>query len=167
MDRVMIPSFDEMAKAFEPLIKKVIKQLYCENDFDEMFQIGLIGLYEATISFDPKRGAFPSYAAIKIRGRMLSEIRAKKRHYSRHVYADKIKEQLFESHQDNYFPSDILQRLNSILTPREFLWVKLQYIEDQDTNAIAKKYHVSPHTVRSWKKSAIKKMKKAGIAFFQ
>ncbi|MFD2616125.1 sigma-70 family RNA polymerase sigma factor [Terrilactibacillus laevilacticus] len=168
MDRkMMIPSFEEMANAYEPLIKKIIKQLYCQNDFDEMFQSGLIGLYEATISFDPKKGAFPSYAELKIRCRIISDIRAKKRHYSRHVYTDEIKEQLLETHQDNYFPCDILQRLDTILTPRELLWFKLQFIEDQETNTIAKKHHVSPHTVRSWKKSAMKKMKKAGIEIFQ
>ncbi|WP_141604483.1 sigma-70 family RNA polymerase sigma factor [Terrilactibacillus laevilacticus] len=167
MDRITIPSFEEIAKAYEPLIKKLIKQLYCEKDFDEMIQSGLVGLYEATISFDQKRGVFPSYTELKIHGRILSDIRAKKRHYSRHVYTDEIKEQLFESYQDNYFPCDILQRLNTILTPRELLWFKLQFIEDQETNTIAKKHHVSPHTVRSWKKSAMKKMKKAGIEIFQ
>ncbi|WP_141604508.1 LuxR C-terminal-related transcriptional regulator [Terrilactibacillus laevilacticus] len=39
-------------------------------------------------------------------------------------------------------------------------------MEDQDTNTIAKKYHISPHTVRSWKKSAMKKMKRVGKESF-
>lgn len=45
-------------------------------DVDELIQVGMMGLLEATESFDPDKGiAFDNYAHARVRGAMLDEVR--------------------------------------------------------------------------------------------
>jgi RNA polymerase sigma factor FliA len=58
------------------LARRLHRTLADEADLDELVSAGLIGLLHAAESFEPARGlAFSTYAAARIRGAMLDELR--------------------------------------------------------------------------------------------
>ncbi len=62
-----------------PLVERVVKRISVKSldyDYDDLFNIGVIGLMDAIKKFDTtKKVPFESYAAIRIRGTVLDEIR--------------------------------------------------------------------------------------------
>jgi RNA polymerase sigma factor FliA len=65
--------------------RKLAKALANDADIDELVSAGSIGLLNAAASFDPSRGlAFSTFAAPRIRGAMLDELR-RQDHVSRSV----------------------------------------------------------------------------------
>jgi len=71
---------DRLAEEYLPLVRHVVARiamnLPAHVDSDELFQVGSIGLVNASRSFDEKRGvAFKTYAFALIRGAILDELR--------------------------------------------------------------------------------------------
>jgi RNA polymerase sigma factor FliA len=65
--------------AYVPLVKKIVRQLVSQAggalDRDDMQQIGLVGLLEALRRYWPPDEKFGSYAALRVRGAILDELR--------------------------------------------------------------------------------------------
>ena len=65
--------------AYAPLVKRIVRQLNSQIagaiDRDDMEQIGLMGLLEALRRYGEPDGAFGGYAALRIRGAILDELR--------------------------------------------------------------------------------------------
>ena len=65
--------------AYAPLVKRIVRQLNSQVagaiDRDDMEQIGLMGLLEALRRYGEPDGAFGSYAALRVRGAILDELR--------------------------------------------------------------------------------------------
>lgn len=66
--------------AHRPMVKRVAIHLKARIppliDLDELIQVGMIGLLEATESFDPSKGIdFDNFAHARVRGAMLDEVR--------------------------------------------------------------------------------------------
>ncbi|KAF0813045.1 RNA polymerase sigma factor FliA [Andreprevotia sp. IGB-42] len=64
-----------------PLVKKIayhmVARLPASVEVDDLIQVGLMGLMEATRNFDPNAGVqFETFAAQRIRGAMLDELRS-------------------------------------------------------------------------------------------
>jgi len=51
-------SFDQIASSFHPLIVSMIKKFHIYKDYDEYYQIALIGLWRAYQKFDESKGSF-------------------------------------------------------------------------------------------------------------
>jgi RNA polymerase sigma factor for flagellar operon FliA len=71
---------DRLAEEYLPLVRHVVARiamnLPAHVDSDELFQVGSVGLVNASRSFDEKRGvAFKTYAFALIRGAILDELR--------------------------------------------------------------------------------------------
>lgn len=71
---------DERLTACAPLVRRiayyVMARLPPSVQVDDLIQAGMIGLLEASRSYDPSQGAtFETYAGIRIRGAMIDEIR--------------------------------------------------------------------------------------------
>lgn len=71
---------DRLAEEYLPLVRHVVSRiamnLPAHVDSDELFQVGSVGLVNASRSFDEKRGvAFKTYAFALIRGAILDELR--------------------------------------------------------------------------------------------
>ena len=62
-----------------PLVKKVVSRIECKDpsmDGDDLFSIGVMGLMEAMDRFDPSKNIpFEAYAAIRIKGAVMDELR--------------------------------------------------------------------------------------------
>jgi len=73
-------SRDRLAEDYLPLVRHVVSRvashLPSHVDHEELFQVGSVGLVNASRSFDPGRGvAFKTYAFALIRGAILDELR--------------------------------------------------------------------------------------------
>ncbi|MHC4547571.1 MAG: sigma-70 family RNA polymerase sigma factor [Planctomycetota bacterium] len=71
---------DQLAEEYLPLVRHVVSRiasnLPAHVDTDELFQVGSVGLVNASRSFDKARGvAFKTYAFALIRGAILDELR--------------------------------------------------------------------------------------------
>ena len=73
-------SIDDYVKKHAPLVKRIayhlMAKLPASVQVDDLIQAGLIGLMEAAKNYDDTQGAqFETYAAQRIRGAMLDELR--------------------------------------------------------------------------------------------
>ncbi len=73
-------SMDNVVTEYLPLVKKIglhlVARLPREIELDDLLQVGMIGLIQASDSYDATRGAsFSTYAGIRIKGAMLDEVR--------------------------------------------------------------------------------------------
>ena len=71
---------NQLLEAHAPLVKKLAHQMKAKLppsvEVDDLIQAGMIGLIEASRSYDADQGAsFETYASIRIRGSMIDEIR--------------------------------------------------------------------------------------------
>ena len=73
-------SMDDVVNDYLPLVKKIgmllVARLPGHIELDDLLQVGLLGLLQAKESYDSSHGAsFGTYAAIRIKGAMLDEVR--------------------------------------------------------------------------------------------
>ena len=150
-----LPEFESVIVLYEPLIKKFLAKYGLLSEFDEYRQIAWIALWQAYSNFNPEKGPFPAYASAVIRGRLLTEMKRRKQYKVRFELKDQINDKC------TYQPSNAFEMdwHFSFLSPREKLWLQAAIIEGFGTKDIAKRYGVTQDTVRSWKKSAVKKLK--------
>jgi DNA-directed RNA polymerase specialized sigma subunit len=95
-------------KALVGKIASNVYRRYCpagqagQIEFDELFNLGIIGLLEAKNRFDPDRGIpFPVYASSRIRGAMLDQIRYQPIIRTSQELAQKIK--LLKKARESFF----------------------------------------------------------------
>ena len=75
-----LASVDELVRDYLPLVKKIglhlVARMPPEIELDDMMQVGMIGLIQASSTYDASQGAsFATYAGIRIKGAMLDEVR--------------------------------------------------------------------------------------------
>jgi len=71
---------EALVREYLPLVKKIglhmVARLPPSIELDDLMQVGVIGLMQASTTYDPGRGAsFATYAGIRIKGAMLDEVR--------------------------------------------------------------------------------------------
>lgn len=73
---------DDLIRAYIPFIKKETSRFLSRicTDQDDEFSISLMSFHEAIQSYDKKKGAFLSYAALAIRSRLIDYQRKEVRH---------------------------------------------------------------------------------------
>jgi RNA polymerase sigma factor (sigma-70 family) len=149
--------FEVLCVSFTPLIKKTIRFLGLQQDYQEAFQRGLIALWEAWRDFDPQKGYFPPYAKSKITGRL--------RTLATKSYQERERYEPLTGNEDRIQEQDKVSEKYSIdledfkFSQKERLWVTEFIQEGFNTEEIAARHHVSANTVRSWKKGVKRKLK--------
>ena len=68
-------TFKEAVVLYEGMIVNQIKKLGIRQDYEEYYQCGLIGLWHAYERFDAKKGYFPAYALVTVRGYILERLK--------------------------------------------------------------------------------------------
>lgn len=73
-------SADALVERYAPLVKRIAYHLMARLppsvQVDDLIQAGMLGLLDSAKHYDPRQGAsFETYAAIRIRGAMLDELR--------------------------------------------------------------------------------------------
>ncbi|MDQ0218116.1 sigma-70 family RNA polymerase sigma factor [Peribacillus cavernae] len=159
--------FSKLADQYTPMIHHIIKSLSIYKNKEEFFQVGLIGLWEAQSKFDPTKGKFLSYAYGNVKGRILNELKKE------HLLETRNTPLEFESNdfgeeipiRDEPLQPERLQSYCEGLTKNQSKWVMLTFQEDKSLTEIAEQLGVSVAAVKSWRQSALKKLRKNWAAY--
>lgn len=144
----------------------MIKNLRIYKNDDDMYQIGLIALWEAWQKYQPDKGSFAALAKQTVRGRLLHELRRQRTYDDRHIFERQTDTEasIFTRQADPFadipLEADIIHTYIASLSERQQLWVREAIITGKTSKDIASEQHVSTHTVRSWKKAALKNLRK-------
>ena len=79
-DREQRRSMDDLVRDYLPLVKKIAlhwsARLPPVIELDDLMQVGLMGLIQASENYDSSQGAsFATYASIRVKGAILDEVR--------------------------------------------------------------------------------------------
>ncbi|SFO90091.1 DNA-directed RNA polymerase [Salibacterium halotolerans] len=163
MNQALGISFEEVAEDFTPLVTGMIKRLRIYKNQEEFMQVGFIALWKAYERFDETKNVpFSSYAYITVKGEMQEQLRKDSVHEERYTPSD------FEHTPEPPAPdtASLFLELDSLrpyldrLTLREQDWVLEYSIHGRGIKEIAARFCVSPHTVKDWRRSALKKLRK-------
>lgn len=154
-------SFDEIKEKYEPMIKKQLTALNIYQNYEEFYHIGVIGLWDAYRRFDPKKGSFGSFAMKTVRGNMMMHLTKESRYKEhQHLVNDIL---LFEKVgiiEDQALELELFAPYIENLTPRERLWVLETFLHDKKPMDIASEQNVSINSVKTWRSSALRKLRK-------
>jgi DNA-directed RNA polymerase len=155
--------FEQVASMFDPLIKSQIRLYRLGTNFDQYYQAGLLGLWKAHETYDPEKGQFASYAFLLVRGRILQELRGEARRQEREVMHDPHESVTFQtlSHLDSipFLEDETLNLYLLHLTENQQRWVINKVFLMRSEAEIADMFNVSVYAVKSWRKSAIKRLR--------
>lgn len=155
----VVENFDELVKQYEPMIYKVIQTLHIYKNKDEFYQTGLIALWEARNRYNPDLGPFSAIAYSYIRGRMMVAMRKSNRH---HGHETTIEEETWNTIADplgaEMFIQEDLGNLAKELSDTQRKWLMYTVLHNLSITEIAKIEHVSPSTVKLWRKGAREKL---------
>jgi RNA polymerase sigma factor (sigma-70 family) len=155
-----LESFEQLAQTYEPMIHKIIHSLHIYKNKEEFFQIGLIGLWEASRRFDPDKGNFTNYAYTYIKGLLLMEMKKDNKHEERNAYP---KEEFWLSVEDSHsvcpLEEETLLTYCPALTANQRKWVMYTALDNLSISEIAKKEKVSVSAVKNWRAGAREKIK--------
>ncbi|SFJ68934.1 MULTISPECIES: sigma-70 family RNA polymerase sigma factor [unclassified Bacillus (in: firmicutes)] len=76
-------TFTETVALYEKMIKNQMKKLCIYRDYEEYYQCGLIALWRAYDKYDEKKGSFPAYALVTVRGYLLAQLKKERRFQDR------------------------------------------------------------------------------------
>lgn len=73
-------AFARLYRTYEGLLYAVAREFFAPGlTLDDLLQAGRIGLYKATVSFDPARGTFEALAPMAIRRQVITEVKTAQR----------------------------------------------------------------------------------------
>jgi RNA polymerase sigma factor (sigma-70 family) len=155
-----LESFEKLATKYEPMIYKIIHSLRIYKDWEEYYQIGLIGLWEASTRFDPTKGNFMNYAYSIVKGKMLTEMTKSRLHEERNIYAkEEFWEYIEDSNSEMTLEENLLLSYCETLSKKQLKWLLYTLIYNLTVREIAEKEGVSISAVKAWRTEAREKMK--------
>ncbi|MEH7385989.1 sigma-70 family RNA polymerase sigma factor [Bacillus sp. JJ1521] len=157
--RTICVEFEKLAEQYKPLIFQVIKRLQLYGDRETFYQIGLIGLWEASTRFDSEKGVeFSTFAFSTIRGKLLDQLKKEAR-YKEHCQPSG--EEIFMKLADDSegFSADLIEEYGKGLTVNQVKWVQGRIIEDKSYKEIAVEHGVTVESVKSWGRQTVKKLR--------
>ncbi|PLT35809.1 sigma-70 family RNA polymerase sigma factor [Bacillus sp. V5-8f] len=154
--------FSKLAEQYTPMIHSIIRTLGIYKNKEEFFQIGLIGLWEAEAKFNPEMGKFFTYAYSTVKGKILNELRKEHGFETRHTPLDLETGDVINRMitLDEPLQLENLQTYCDGLTKHQADWLLLTFQEGKSLPEIASKLGVSVAAVKSWRQSALKKLRK-------
>jgi RNA polymerase sigma factor (sigma-70 family) len=155
-----LESFEKLATKYEPMIYKIIHSLRIYKDWEEYYQIGLIGLWEASTRFNPTKGNFMNYAYSIVKGKMLTEMTKSRLHDERYIYAkEKFWEYIGDSNSEMTLEENLLLSYCETLSKKQLKWLLYTVRYNLTVKDIAEKEGVSISAVKAWRTGAREKMK--------
>lgn len=154
-------SFEELVEVHRPLILHILKTLHIYKDHDNYYQVGLVGLWEAQSRYNSEKGAFSTFAFSIIRGRVLSSLTKENQFYTRFLPTEHD-EQLDSSEESSELnlEEDILTTYCLDLTENQRKWIIGKIIQDKKIKDIALEHSVTEDAVKTWRREALKKLRK-------
>jgi len=153
--------FEEICEQYMPMVYGLIRKWNLGSDKEDYIQTGRIALYEAWSRYDGERGAFAAYAKSYVYGRIKQSLERKDRWQTRNVVTEPLEMNEFNpmttNAEDMLILYDWLARTN--LSPREKRWVLQGLFNGHKPQEIAAMYNVAVSTVKTWRKTALKKLR--------
>ncbi|CAH0202844.1 RNA polymerase sigma factor FliA [Peribacillus sp. Bi96] len=157
--------FSALATEFTPMIHHIIRSLSIYKNKDEYYQIGLIALWESNENFNKEYGQFHNYAYTVIKGRILNELKRHHKYETRNTPIDSATLEIKDpfSKLEEAFAIDNFLHYTEGLTLNQQRWLLQTYLENKTVTEIAEIYQVTAAAVKSWRNSALRKLKKQVI----
>jgi RNA polymerase sigma factor (sigma-70 family) len=153
--------FNDLAKQYEPMINKILRSLQIFRNKEEFIQLGLIGLWEASIRYNPEKGNFTNYAYTYIKGLFMTEMTKSNKHEDRSVYpADEFWFAIEDPNPTLPFEKEFLATYCNGLTENQTKWFLYTCQGGLSVKDIAKREKVSISAVKAWRKGAKTKLRK-------
>lgn len=152
-------SFEELVEKHQSMIYFHIKHLNIRQHHEEYYQIGLIALWHASKTYDSSKGSFSTYLYHCIKGRMLNEMNKQNRRHEKEELRDQHDDFGTEDPIKEIMSEQMVQSYGDILTPMQKKWLIGYCIDKKTPTEIAESENVSPASVKSWRREAIKKIK--------
>ncbi|MFA8438474.1 sigma-70 family RNA polymerase sigma factor [Pueribacillus sp. YX66] len=154
-------SFYDVFQQYEKMIKNQIKSLNIYKNYDEFYQIGLIALWKAWQNYDDRKGKFSAYAYVSVRGSMLDQLRKDSQYDERFtVDSNKLMNQDYESYSETLLDKEMFESYLTALTEKQKTWAIEAILNEKTFAEIASEYGTTVEAVKSWRKGALKKLRK-------
>ncbi|MCA0989807.1 sigma-70 family RNA polymerase sigma factor [Pseudalkalibacillus hwajinpoensis] len=150
-------SFEKIVEDYSPLVKSQIYKLNLPMHNPIYEQAAMIALWECVQNYQDSKGSFSAYAYLKVRGKLLDERRKELRASNLASNAN------WSDYEETFFTPQRSVTLNidlSSLTTKQRKWVEQVIIEGKSIKSVATTEGVSVEAVKSWRKSAITKLRK-------
>lgn len=147
-------TFTETVALYEGMIVNQIKKLGIRQDYEEYYQCGLIGLWNAYERFDAEKGCFPAYAHVTVRGYMLERLKKESTVQERYVCVGE--------YEDSFHFEDIEMRvkdLMSVLDKKEKYIILERFFVGKTMGEIALEAEMTYYQVRWVYRQALEKMR--------
>ncbi|OZM56395.1 hypothetical protein CIB95_11515 [Lottiidibacillus patelloidae] len=155
--QVQEQSFEEVLEQFMPLIKGQLKALNIYKDHDNFYQIAMIALWDAYRNFDDEKGRFSTYAFRYVRGRLLTALQESRNYDERNQLQDTFVE---DSVEEEFCVDETIEGYLRHLTDNQQKWLRYYVYGQLTPSEIAAKENVSVEAVKSWRRQAIKKLRR-------
>jgi RNA polymerase sigma factor (sigma-70 family) len=155
-------SFEQVSQQYTPMIYSIIRKLHIYKNKDEFFQVGLIALWEAYDRFNPEKGQFTSFAYTYINGRILTELKKKRKDEKTTIYAN---DDYLAAIEDGGITDPLEEEIllsyctGANLTENQTKYILYTFLKGLKVNEIAAIEHVSPSTVKAWRSGAKTKLR--------
>lgn len=151
---------DILVKEYDGLVKSLVnKHIRKSEDFDDLYQEGMLGLLEANRRFDPEKGAaFATYAYFWV-AKWILRAKMGDREYNHESIDANGYDAIADQHvQDNEEPQQSL-RLPEDLPELEREILMLSYSERMSIKEIADRLGISPERVRQLRGKALRRVR--------
>lgn len=150
-------TFEETIVLYENMIKGHLKKLCIYKNHEEYYQCGIIGLWRAYDNYDEKKGSFPSYAYITVRGYLIEQLKKEKRFETRHAVMEQEKMQYVSG---EYVNETTFFEYASMLDERERFVITSYFHDRKKIGEIAEELGVTYHQARWVYRQALEKMRR-------
>lgn len=152
--------FDDVFQFYGSLIDYEIRKLHIYKNKDEFYQVGLIGLWKAYQRFDPQKGKFITFASKTIRGYLLAQLTKMNAYEEKHVWKEPDNDSSYIYQPIPLLEREAIDEYCFNLSENEKKWVYYSMLEQLKPKEIALLEDVSVETVKSWRKRALKKLRR-------
>lgn len=154
--------FSHVMQEYELMIYKIIKLFHVrEEDVEELYQEGLVGLWYAWKGYEDSKASFSTYAYCTIRGMLLNLIKKDRRFHDTHCTWNPEMEELIP----DLSLMSIKEQLREIesytinLSEKQKIWLIEYIVNGKSLDEIASEYGTTVSAVKSWRRSALKNIR--------
>lgn len=177
MNNINRISFEEILEQNERRIYYHIFKLRIDDPHKEYYQEGLCAMWNAYETYKPDKGPMSTYFNFVIRNRLIDLLRKQKRlsivnqqiirlETSRIDNGNRLRKSGSSMPESDEIPvkdQELWSEVRSVLTAKQWRWLKLYIFMDMSINEVANNENISVEAVKSRGRQVRKKLNKKGF----